>query len=870
MWFCGQNRFRFGMRSVSILTATLFAYLAGLTSSAEESTSWPETIETQHWPGTYWWCPASAWRESDIDFNLSTMAEAGIRNVHIVPIYGASGYEDRYIEYLSPEWTRMLDYIVRKGKSLDMNVDMTTGTGWCFGGPGLEGNLADTIIAATEDGDGYTIKPGRRVKRAAPGGEGMMLNPYSPAAMEQYLVRFTEAFDKANPAMPRAQYHDSFEYMGNWTAELPAVFKERRGYDLEERLPELFNPETDPKTLSRLKYDYRVTLAELHRETMQVWLDWCRERGMLTRDQAHGSPTNLLDMYAACDIPETEMFGAPEYPIPGFRLDPDMSREGDTDLRVCMLASSAAHVAHEPGKQLVSSESCTWLREHWHTNLGQVKLQLDRFFLAGINHIIYHGTCFSPEDAPWPGWFFYASTKFDWRNSIWRDLPQINSYVARCQSVLQAGTPANDILLYWPIHDLWSSPEGMDMRMSVHSATWMSDSTVGALAQRLMDKGYTFDFVSDALLKTIEFRDGTLRAPGGEYRAVVVPQCEYMPPETLKVLADLADQGALIVVEGSFPSEVPGLAHLEERQAALIAERERAQQSVTAAPDVLPALDDAGIRREAMADRGLQFVRRRVDGGYYYFIVNHSAKSWDGWLPLAVAFESATLYDPMNEDTGLLNVADIDGQRSVYVQLESGVSTIIRTSDRIVNGPRWAYLKSSGDSIALGGPWTLEFIDGGPSLPAPTTLENLASWTDAPGGDATSFAGAGRYTTRVTLPSPAAADDWILDLGDVRESARVRVNGKDAGTLVALPFRFRIGRYVQSGENTIEIEVTNLTANRIRALAQKTDDWKVMRDINIVTVDYTEFKPEDWPIVESGLLGPVRLVPMARYTPEES
>jgi hypothetical protein len=194
--------------------------------------------------------------------------------------------------------------------------------------------------------------------------------------------------------------------------------------------------------------------------------------------------------------------------------------------------------------------------------------------------------------------------------------------------------------------------------------------------------------------------------------------------------------------------------------------------------------------------------------------------------------------------------------------LESGVSTIIRTSDQVVDGPRWAYLKSSGDSIALDGPWTLEFIDGGPSLPAPATLEKLASWTDDPGGDATSFAGAGRYTTRFTLPSPAAVDDWILDLGDVRESARVRVNGQDAGTLVALPFRMRIGRYVQAGENTIEIEVTNLTANRIRALAQETDDWKVMRDINIVTVDYTEFKPEEWPIVESGLLGPVKLMPM--------
>jgi len=106
------------------------------------------------------------------------------------------------------------------------------------------------------------------------------------------------------------------------------------------------------------------------------------QRGMITRDQAHGSPANLLDVYAASDIPETEMFGAPEFPIPGFRRDPAMVREGDSDPRICMLASSAAHVAHRSGRQLVCSESCTWLRENWHASLAQIKLELDLFFLA--------------------------------------------------------------------------------------------------------------------------------------------------------------------------------------------------------------------------------------------------------------------------------------------------------------------------------------------------------------------------------------------------------------------------------------------------------------------------------------------------------
>ena len=91
------------------------------------------------------------------------------------------------------------------------------------------------------------------------------------------------------------------------------------------------------------------------------------------------------------------MFGAPDYPIPGFRRDPKMVRAADADLRICMLAASAAHIAHAPGQQLVSSESCTWLREHWHTALSHIKLELDELFLAGVNHVFYHGSCYSPQ-----------------------------------------------------------------------------------------------------------------------------------------------------------------------------------------------------------------------------------------------------------------------------------------------------------------------------------------------------------------------------------------------------------------------------------------------------------------------------------------
>ena len=109
------------------------------------------------------------------------------------------------------------------------------------------------------------------------------------------------------------------------------------------------------------------------------------------------------------------------------------------------------------GRPLVSSETLTWLRENFRESPAAAKPQLDRLFAAGINHIFYHGTVYSPADAAWPGWFFYARRSSIRSNPLWQDFGAMHAYVARVQSVLQAGAPDNDILLYWPFDDLGRS-----------------------------------------------------------------------------------------------------------------------------------------------------------------------------------------------------------------------------------------------------------------------------------------------------------------------------------------------------------------------------------------------------------------------------
>jgi hypothetical protein len=225
-------------------------------------------------------------------------------------------------------------------------------------------------------------------------------------------------------------YHDSYEYaMAAWSPDLPEEFAKRRGYRLEDHWEQMAGF-GDPDLVARVWYDYRETISELMVEKVfPQWVAWCRQRGFLTRYQAHGSPGNLLDLYALADVPETEMFGhgGPD-PLVS-RFDQYMGK-ADRDTLVSKFASSAAHVA---GRRLVASETGTWMAEHFHETLEEMKCLVDRLLVSGINHVFYHGCVYSPDDVPWPGWLFYASTQMNPRNPLWREAAALNGYIARAR-----------------------------------------------------------------------------------------------------------------------------------------------------------------------------------------------------------------------------------------------------------------------------------------------------------------------------------------------------------------------------------------------------------------------------------------------------
>jgi len=277
------------------------------------------------------------------------------------------------------------------------------------------------------------------------------------------------------------------------------------------------------------------------------------------------------------------------------------------------------------------------------------------------------------------------------------------------------------------------------------------------------------------------------------------------------------------------------------------------------------ALAAAGIVRETLTDSSLRFVRRSVDGARTYYVVNKGDAAFRGWAPLASKGATAALLDPMTGTVSLAATRAHDAQLDVFLELEPGATVCVRVLPAVpAHVARHAYWRSEDKPNAMVGEWQVQFIAGGPELPHPYATTKLGSWT-AQGGDAMKrFAGTARYT--LTFDAPAGATDVLLSLGDVAQSARVRLNGHDCGTLVAAPFEIVLTDVHPSG-NVLELEVTSVAANRIRDLDRRGVQWKTFRDINFVDLDYKPFDASQWPLRDVGLLGPVTVRPVSRWWP---
>jgi hypothetical protein len=198
------------------------------------------------------------------------------------------------------------------------------------------------------------------------------------------------------------------------------------------------------------------------------------------------------------------------------------------------------------------------------------------------------------------------------------------------------------------------------------------------------------------------------------------------------------------------------------------------------------------------------------------------------------------------------------------------------------------------DPFEIKGSWNLAFPKGW-KAPDRVTLERLISWTDHPNPGVKYFSGTATYHKQFQLPAGLAGKGrgLYLDLGRVAVIAEVKLNGHDLGILWKPPFRVDVTEVLQTGANDLTVKVVNLWPNRLigddmlppdaerskffapgvpvpathGSILKRWPQWLLDgKPSPTGHVTFTSWKlwTKDDPLMESGLLGPVQIIPMAR------
>ncbi|MFA6126736.1 MAG: glycosyl hydrolase [Bacteroidales bacterium] len=670
---------------------------------------------------------------------------------------------------------------------------------------------------------------------------------------------------------------DSWE-MGsqNWTGDFRAQFNKRRGYDLLNYLPTYAGQTVGNLELSeRFLWDVRLTSQELVLENhAERFKELGRRNGFrLSIEPYDMNPTADLDLGAVADVPMCEFW---------------TDKFGFNSAFSTLESTSIAHVQ---GKPVVAAEAFTadWY-EAWKKYPGNMKDQSDWAFSIGINRFVYHTFAHKPYgDQLKPGVTMGPyGVHWDRAQTWWPMVTGYHTYVTRCQYVLSQGVSVADIL--------YLTPEGAPFVFRAPA------SALGGTDVLPDKKGYSFDGCSPNLLKAAEVRNGKIVFPGGaEYSVLVLPDVETMTPGLLMKIASLARAGALIT--GNPPSKSPSLVNYpscDEQVRTLAAELWGKNLIIPALASLITAKNPAGqfstelypvydstatllLKKGVVPDfssaGSIRYTHRKLADRDIYFVSNRTdqpveeeclfrdgqlkAELWD-----AVTGEIRPLHNLTATSAGVSIPIKFDSSQSFFIIFDKPEQNL---SNQGSSKPDFPDIKTVA---TLEGAWSVAF-DTAWGGPAKVEFENLTDWSKRPEEGIRHYSGIATYSKTFNLPESflAAGDSKVyLNLGIVKNMARVRLNGKDLGVIWTTPWQVNITDVVRKRGNKLVIEVANLWANRLigdEALPDdgvkdgKWPDW-ILNGTKRPGPRYTftthHYYKKDDALFESGLLGPVRII----------
>jgi hypothetical protein len=685
---------------------------------------------------------------------------------------------------------------------------------------------------------------------------------------------------------------DSWE-MGsqNWSNGFVEEFIKRRGYDPILYIPVYEGYIINSKEVSeRFLWDVRQTANELVQENHAAFFRQLGRRSgfRLSIEPYDMNPASDFDLGAIADVPMCEFWSD------GYGFNSSFS---------CIESTSIGHIT---GKPVVAAEAFTaGSNEAWKKYPGDMKNQGDWALAMGINRFVYHTFAHKPYgDKNLPGMTMGPyGVHWDRGQTWWPMVSAYHNYISRCQFVLSQGTPVADIL--------YLTTEGAPHVFRAPSSALEGTDVMPD------KKGYSFDGCSPQyLINHAGVKNRKIIFPGGaSYSILVLPDVKTMTPELLAKIDILLKGGAVVV--GNPPVMSPSLVNYPQcdqtvkslsnaiwggiaqqrnlpvtdyfngkifrtdKQNASVRRTSPAPDSVKLYPDynlTAAILKDLKIEPDFSSSGKIRYIHRSMPDREVYFISNRTAENIkdtvlfrDGsmkgefWNP--VTGDIKTLHNLYKKKNGIASYIEMEPSQSFFIMFKHTIKGDDTLSVIARDFPEKTAVKK------LKGPWNIKFNPGF-GAPASAVFDTLTDWTKRTEEGIRYYSGIGVYSIKFDLPAEVIKknEEFWIDLGTVKNIARVRLNGKELGIVWTEPWQVRMTDVVKDKDNQLEIEVANLWANRLIGDEMKPwdgveggkwPDW-LLNGTPRISGRYTftthRFYKKDDPLLESGLIGPVKIL----------
>lgn len=465
------------------------------------------------------------------------------------------------------------------------------------------------------------------------------MNPLMPGMGETVIRGFFQEFQNHNPGKSSKglnyffndELHIGVEKFA-WNPDFPAEFARRKGYDLLEVLPAMWNDLGNLTPKARMDYaDVRMALME-ERYFKPIY-DWHAARGMIFACDSSGrgtDPHEFGDYFRA-----TRWYSAPGHDTPG----------GSADLIKGKVDSSIANLYQRQRVWLEGYHSMGW-----GATPERLMFATRENYLYGCTLLNLHGLYYTTYGSYWE----WAPPCYHFRMPYWAHMDAFLDYFKRLSYLLSQGHFVADVALVYPVAPYEAELNGQ-------AAT----QTAFELARQLMGAGISFEFIdNDSLARaTVEGGRLVVKNAGAAYQALIIPNMEAVRWPTIEKAAAFAQAGGQVFCVGALPSVSDRAGRNDPELAALNDRAFQPSRRLAKPADAVKAIQRAFIQDTRGLDQTVRALHRKVGPREVYLVMGARPNS-------LVEFRAKGMVELLDPWTGASRPLRVAGETATGTQVE--------------------------------------------------------------------------------------------------------------------------------------------------------------------------------------------------------